>query len=287
MKQPDFELSDPASSLSRLFSTENPYTQRSGFGWHVRDKVNSQTVGSVTKSKDIWSFAISVRRQYHRTPTVWHIVTERRHLEPRLSLEHYKLRLRLLGSQTGTGGAAVLMDPAAVFHQTLGAVLPPQHLFQEGPPMPGPYQWDSLEQDGRDGGHRVAHTLTACCRCRQVGTIEACARRTRIGVYALTAGVSFRERRGATQPFRVACLANDRARRASTTTVPEGGKSTALMSSTFRRGCASWRLSSRSIQTRMATPHKTTRIFSGLAALSASMRQTRSPAISARAPVPR
>ncbi|KAK4034359.1 fungal-specific transcription factor domain-containing protein [Parachaetomium inaequale] len=59
------------------------------------------------------------------------------------------------------------MDPAAVFHQSLGSVLPPQHFFPGRPPVPGPYPWDSPEQDAHDAPHRVAHTLTACCRCRQ------------------------------------------------------------------------------------------------------------------------
>ncbi|KAL2177059.1 fungal-specific transcription factor domain-containing protein [Thermothelomyces heterothallicus CBS 202.75] len=59
------------------------------------------------------------------------------------------------------------MDPAAVFHQSLGSVLPPQHFFPGRPPVPGPYPWDSPERDGHDAPHRVAHTLTACCRCRQ------------------------------------------------------------------------------------------------------------------------
>jgi hypothetical protein len=60
------------------------------------------------------------------------------------------------------------MDPAAVFHQSLGSVIPPQHFFVGRPPVPGPYPWDSPEQDVHDAPHRVAHTLTACCRCRQV-----------------------------------------------------------------------------------------------------------------------
>ncbi|KAL2159483.1 hypothetical protein VTH06DRAFT_2488 [Thermothelomyces fergusii] len=59
------------------------------------------------------------------------------------------------------------MDPAAVFHQSLGSVFPPQHFFPGRPPVPGPYPWESPKQDRHDAPHRVAHTLTACGRCRQ------------------------------------------------------------------------------------------------------------------------
>ncbi|EAQ88360.1 hypothetical protein CHGG_04979 [Chaetomium globosum CBS 148.51] len=59
------------------------------------------------------------------------------------------------------------MDPAAVFHQSLGSVLPPQHFFPGRVPVPSPYSWDSPEQGTQDAPHRVAHTLTACHRCRK------------------------------------------------------------------------------------------------------------------------
>ncbi|KAK3292128.1 fungal-specific transcription factor domain-containing protein [Chaetomium fimeti] len=59
------------------------------------------------------------------------------------------------------------MDPATVFHQSLGSVLPPQHFFPGRAPVPGPYPWDNPEQGSHDAPHRVAHTLTACHRCRK------------------------------------------------------------------------------------------------------------------------
>ncbi|KAK3306489.1 fungal-specific transcription factor domain-containing protein [Chaetomium strumarium] len=62
------------------------------------------------------------------------------------------------------------MDPAAVFYRSLGTGFPrpSQHFFPGRPPVPGPYPWDNPEQDAHDAPHRsVAHTLTACCRCRQ------------------------------------------------------------------------------------------------------------------------
>ncbi|KFA70428.1 hypothetical protein S40285_00671 [Stachybotrys chlorohalonatus IBT 40285] len=56
------------------------------------------------------------------------------------------------------------MDAAHIFRQGLGTVPPRQHqpFIQARRP---PSNHDDLS-DG-DGSHRVAHTLTACCRCRQ------------------------------------------------------------------------------------------------------------------------
>ncbi|KAK4235043.1 fungal-specific transcription factor domain-containing protein [Achaetomium macrosporum] len=61
------------------------------------------------------------------------------------------------------------MDPAAVFYHSLGAGLPSplQQFFTGRHPVPGPYPWDNPEHNAHDAPHRVAHTLTACCRCRQ------------------------------------------------------------------------------------------------------------------------
>ncbi|KAK3317968.1 fungal-specific transcription factor domain-containing protein [Apodospora peruviana] len=59
------------------------------------------------------------------------------------------------------------MEPADVFRQGLGSVLPrpPQHFFPRKPP---PYPISlSREDTDSDAPHRIAHTLTACCRCRQ------------------------------------------------------------------------------------------------------------------------
>ncbi|KAK2592861.1 hypothetical protein QQS21_009428 [Conoideocrella luteorostrata] len=58
------------------------------------------------------------------------------------------------------------MDPGHIFRQGLGSV-PPRHqqpytTHSQKPPRPH----DDLSDDD-DSGHRVAHTLTACCRCRQ------------------------------------------------------------------------------------------------------------------------
>ncbi|RDA94486.1 hypothetical protein CP533_2301 [Ophiocordyceps camponoti-saundersi (nom. inval.)] len=55
------------------------------------------------------------------------------------------------------------MDPAHIFRQGLGSVPPRQHFGQsQRHPQGLP---DLSDDDG--SGQRVAHTLTACCRCRQ------------------------------------------------------------------------------------------------------------------------
>lgn len=76
------------------------------------------------------------------------------------------------------------MDPADIFRQGFGQVAPrqnpvfmghPQHhmvQFQQQPPPPPafrkPVQQTEETSDGDGSSHRIAHTLTACCRCRQV-----------------------------------------------------------------------------------------------------------------------
>ncbi|PWI66652.1 hypothetical protein PCL_04790 [Purpureocillium lilacinum] len=56
------------------------------------------------------------------------------------------------------------MDPAHIFRQGPAGVLPQQNLAYV--PQKSPSSRDELSDD--DGsGQRVAHTLTACCRCRQ------------------------------------------------------------------------------------------------------------------------
>jgi len=66
------------------------------------------------------------------------------------------------------------MDAADVFRQGLGAAFQqPQYFYPNRPPVPvlgaptpqASAQWDNQENEAP---HRIAHTLTACCRCRQV-----------------------------------------------------------------------------------------------------------------------
>ncbi|KAI1022613.1 hypothetical protein LB503_000903 [Fusarium chuoi] len=72
------------------------------------------------------------------------------------------------------------MDPADIFRQGFGQVAPrqnpvfmghPQHhmvQFQQQPPPPPafrkPVQQTEETSDGDGSSHRIAHTLTACCR---------------------------------------------------------------------------------------------------------------------------
>ncbi|PNY26346.1 Transcriptional activator protein acu-15 [Tolypocladium capitatum] len=58
------------------------------------------------------------------------------------------------------------MDPAHIFRQGLGSVPPRQNQGYAAQPQKPRQAHDDLSDD--DGsGQRVAHTLTACCRCRQ------------------------------------------------------------------------------------------------------------------------
>lgn len=81
------------------------------------------------------------------------------------------------------------MDAADVFRQGLGSVIPrpPQYFYNPpGPPRTSqpPQSAPSLRRpptqqrdDESDvNSHRIAHTLTACCRCRQASTFLFLAR---------------------------------------------------------------------------------------------------------------
>lgn len=57
------------------------------------------------------------------------------------------------------------MDATQIFRQGLGTVAPRQQTFDQ---FHGHGIDDDDFLDGDSSGQRVAHTLTACCRCRQV-----------------------------------------------------------------------------------------------------------------------
>ena len=57
------------------------------------------------------------------------------------------------------------MDATQIFRQGLGTVAPRQQAFDQ---FHGQGIDDDDFLDGDSSGQRVAHTLTACCRCRQV-----------------------------------------------------------------------------------------------------------------------
>jgi hypothetical protein len=64
------------------------------------------------------------------------------------------------------------MDAAAVYRQGLSSVIsrqPPQNIYLRNPP-PSRHRDDASESEA--ASHRIAHTLTACCRCRQVSRCQ-------------------------------------------------------------------------------------------------------------------
>ncbi|KJZ78351.1 hypothetical protein HIM_02389 [Hirsutella minnesotensis 3608] len=58
------------------------------------------------------------------------------------------------------------MDPTHIFRQGLGSVPPRQNHAQVAQAQRSPQGFHDFSDD-EGSGHRVAHTLTACCRCRQ------------------------------------------------------------------------------------------------------------------------
>lgn len=61
------------------------------------------------------------------------------------------------------------MDPAHVFRQGLVSVAPRHnHTNTINLPRRPPRDYFSDDHEPADGPGRIAHTLTACCRCRQV-----------------------------------------------------------------------------------------------------------------------
>lgn len=142
------------------------------------------------------------------------------------------------------------MDPAHVFRQGLGSVAPRQQQHQQqyqtlNIPSRPPVTQDDLSDQG-DGSGRIAHTLTACCRCRQVR------------IYMLPIELSLTQNRGkqdAIRHYLDVSLASDLVRYANTSIRPKVVKSTATMSSNCKIRLEFSRLSSRSmLMTRPITP---------------------------------
>src|SRR5688572_19266402 len=87
------------------------------------------------------------------------------------------------------------MDPAEIFRQ-FGHVAPRQNPVYMGHQQPmvqyqpqmqqqtfrKPMQQPEETSDGDGSGHRIAHTLTACCRCRQVPTHPFCGNLKRLSI---------------------------------------------------------------------------------------------------------
>lgn len=68
------------------------------------------------------------------------------------------------------------MDATDVFRLGLGSVIhrPPRSHVLPPTRSPNPNSRGETDHSGESDGssHRIAHTLTACCRCRQVGHIS-------------------------------------------------------------------------------------------------------------------
>lgn len=219
------------------------------------------------------------------------------------------------------------MDAADVFRQGLGSVIPrPAQYFynppgpprtsqppQSAPPLRRP-PTQQRDDESDVNSHRIAHTLTACCRCRQAGALlslssrihprhcpqlllrargswrrETAGLKTDLGapspsartwvisrvMMRLTASSRYSVKQGATQRSLDVYPAKDPAQFANTS-IPRGTRrSTATMSSTFNRKYASWRRSLPSTLTTTMTTPRAQKISCDQAALSNSASQMR------------
>jgi hypothetical protein len=98
---------------------------------------------------------------------------------------------------------------------------------------------------------RIAHTLTACCRCRNVGVPILYLFRARLISRC-------REKPDATQDFHVAVHASERTPNASTLTSRKGLGSRETMSSISSTRCGTWRDGSRSLRRTTSTRNRKT-----------------------------
>lgn len=213
------------------------------------------------------------------------------------------------------------MDPAAVFQQGLGPMMPraPQyfgHHFQQPPPFPPPAhpatplrRPPTAQRDDDDGNsHRIAHTLTACCRCRQASTlcrpsctpspIVKCQNHNVIISFAHLSGEfgnlnpdfilrlllltmltvfspNDSAKRDVILPFLDVSRASDPVPSANTSTPLVVKRSADSTLSSYKRRCANSRPSSRSIPTTTMTILRAPRTLYGLVDSSSSMNPTR------------
>lgn len=186
------------------------------------------------------------------------------------------------------------MDPAAVFQQAVGSVLPtrgPQQYFyhphpayqppstfsqpaqQPSAPLRRPPTQHRDEDDGNS--HRIAHTLTACCRCRQASTLRLwkaphvpCAWCNSSPSQNANVAVTTSVKQDATQLFHDAFHVNDPDPYASILIPPGARRSAVYTLSDCRRRSGSLRLSSRSTPTRTMITPKAQRTWCGRVALS-------------------
>lgn len=176
------------------------------------------------------------------------------------------------------------MDAPDVFRHVEGFGLyqhqrprPPHAQHHHPKPVPQlPREPSSGDGEG-EASHRIAHTLTACCRCRQVSiqlsnttpptssrlSAPRCVLSSRICLsvrlqkHLAETLPTYRGKPAAIQLFPAVCRANGRARYASTLTPPRARKSAVTMSSNSRKRCVPWRQSSVCTRTRRNFPKTT------------------------------
>lgn len=154
------------------------------------------------------------------------------------------------------------MDPSFIFGALPVGTLPrpqttqsTQYYHPQRPPLPAAaarVRQQHRDDDGDGSSNRIAHTLTACCRCRQVcfrymlcfpngaprhrsGSVEnnsaMCIYVASLATRAspLTTDSSYSAKHDATRHFRAAFPANVQAPFANTLTPPKARRSTATM----------------------------------------------------------
>ena len=148
------------------------------------------------------------------------------------------------------------MDAASVFRQVEGFGTYPQRL------PPQAYHYPNrpikVEDTGEhESSHRIAHTLTACCRCRQVSMPSSMPFHTHArDIYV--SNVRYRRgKRAVILPSPVVSRVNVLVPSANTSTPLKARRSTVYMSSSCKRRSGRWRQSWAITPTKMISPRTT------------------------------
>lgn len=185
------------------------------------------------------------------------------------------------------------MDAGDIFRQGFNTYAPlpasqPRPISYHAPRLPGKpsplavnIQYDIDEAESHPA--RIAHTLTACTRCRQVSRRRSGA--TPVALHcAIESGPSFvadacfkrREKRDAILRSPDACLASAPARYANISTPQRAARSAATTSLSFKKKFASWKPNWASTWTRTTTLLAATKTLSAQAASCGFQTRTRS-----------
>lgn len=151
------------------------------------------------------------------------------------------------------------MDPGHIFRQGLESMPPrPTQSYSPQHQKPARHQDDISDEDG--SGPRVAHTLTACCRCRQVRSEELEKHNSipSLGFLALSCQHTYKilytsVKPAVTRHYLDVFHAKDLAQHASIWIRQKARRSIATMSSNFRTRFEPWKLSWLSTRTTIAT----------------------------------